>query len=162
MDKMRPETNCGAGPEQRSLRIWRGGSRWHRAVWLVTIALICLVISLFYLFSYQQMGEIYESETRVTIVELKKIFLKNTVDNLIVGLEATRQMEAERHQHVVDKRYESCLDGSLSCDEWIESLIEDIRPAGDGLQWSALIWREDGALLQDSLGVFEGGYQRCD
>ncbi|HOR13778.1 MAG TPA: hypothetical protein PKX46_07610, partial [Clostridia bacterium] len=61
-------------------------SRLFKAASAALILGACLTIGYFYLSSHKLVREIYEAETRSTIVEFKKNFLKNTVDNFISQL----------------------------------------------------------------------------
>ena len=104
--------------QKNPTHLWLTDSHRYRIVSIAIITLICIVISLFYLFFYLQIGEIYTNETRFSIVELKKAFLKNTVDNLIQEIETTSSIEAERYKDMVEQRYEVYSPRSLVCDDF--------------------------------------------
>lgn len=66
-------------------------TRRYRAISLIMILASCLVTISFYISTLGDVGKIYEDNTQSTIYNLKKSFLKDTVDNQINRIEEHRQ-----------------------------------------------------------------------
>lgn len=77
----------------------------HRILSAALVVATCSVISYFYMASYGRVAEAYREETQSTITNLKKSFLKNTVDNLILEIESDRKAESARLKRLIDLRY---------------------------------------------------------
>jgi len=73
--------------EKTFLQIMLAYESLHKTVSVALIVMLCTIISYLYLSSTNKIGEIYQNETKATVVELKKVFLKSTIDNLIQELE---------------------------------------------------------------------------
>ncbi len=155
MSKIKSNMKYEKSYQQNPTHLWLTDSHRYRIVSIAIITLICIVISLFYLFFYLQIGEIYTNETRSSIVELKKTFLKNTVDNLIQELETARSIEANHYKDVVDQRYEVYSARSLVCDDYMQNIITDFRQGSHVPKWTAFVWEDSDTILYDPAGYFE-------
>ncbi len=155
MSKIKLNMKYEKSYQKNPTHLWLTDSHRYRIVSIAIITLICIVISLFYLFFYLQIGEIYTNETRFSIVELKKAFLKNTVDNLIQEIETTRSIEAERYKDMVEQRYEVYSARSLVCDDFIQNIITDFHQGSRVPKWTAFVWEDSGTILYDPAGYFK-------
>lgn len=109
------------------------------------ILIVCLLISIFYSYSFNVVGNIYQDETQNTIINIKKSFLKNTVDNLIMEIELIQNNEAETYKKYVIRRYETLiLENHLTDNEFVEYFIErfnlDINKDSYLDYWTVLLW----------------------
>ena len=75
-----------------------------RILSVILITLMCSAISYFYLVSHNAFGKIYQEETRNTIIEIKKTFLKDTINNLFVEIDVERELEYERYKYFTKQR----------------------------------------------------------
>ena len=128
---------------------------FHRIMTSLLIVLICIVISLFYFISYDKVGRIYQEETRDAIVNLKRTFLQNTVNNLIEEIDVARSLEAEQYKQNVDRRYDTLsMEYSLSDEEFLSycksRFSADYGKNGDLGYWTIFIWNNSSnAILYD-------------
>ena len=60
---------------------------------IISVVIICVLVVLLHLSSHDRTQEIYLSQTRELIVELKKDFLKDTVNNLISEIEVKKRSQ---------------------------------------------------------------------
>ncbi len=133
----------------------------HRIATAALIVVICSLISHFYLISNNNIEEIYQDETKNAIIELKKSFLKNTVDNLILEIETSRKMEAERYKRIVDRRYETLdsekyLTENEFADYFITRFSSDSDREGDLNYWTVFLWNNiSNTVLYDPDGLFD-------
>lgn len=133
----------------------------HRTTTAALIVVICLVISYFYVVSHNSIGDIYQDETQNTIIDLKKSFLKNTVDNLVHEIDVIRKIEAERYKRVVDLRYEALEhENYVTEDAFIGYLVSrfsfDSGKEGDPDYWTVFLWdNSSNTVLYDPDGLFD-------
>ena len=81
---------------------------FNRRYWLfslIMIAIICVFVAVFYLTTAREVASIYEKNTQATIEQLKKSFLKETVDNQIRRIEQRRIDYIGRHKQLVERFY---------------------------------------------------------
>lgn len=132
----------------------------YRITIVALIVIICGVIGHFHFASLSKIGDIYQSEIEKTIINIKKSFLKNTVDNLIHEIETARNAEVEYYKRIVNRRYDALTyDTHLSDDEFIDYFIRRFRFDPDidiGFDyWTVLLWnRTDNTVLYDPAQVF--------
>lgn len=132
-------------------------TKWNRIATYIIFAVICVIISYFYFLSYHEVRKIYEIGTYNTVVNIKKSFLKNTVDNLIFELEADRATEMARYQGITDRRYEKLiLEPYASEKEFQDYFINRFELDANQLNfWTVLLWDEkSGAVIYDPKGLF--------
>ena len=65
----------------------------YRIITIISVVIICVLVVLLHLSSHDRTQEIYLSQTRELIVELKKDFLKDTVNNLISEIEVKKRSQ---------------------------------------------------------------------
>ncbi len=130
-------------------------TRRYRAISLIMILASCLVTISFYISTLGDVGKIYEDNTQSTIYNLKKSFLKDTVDNQINRIEEHRQQGiALAHSAIdhigshVDMLAQSAGEGFPAM---VESLITNASYEGtvDLAIWDV----SSGRILYDSAAV---------
>jgi diguanylate cyclase (GGDEF)-like protein len=131
-------------------------------VGVVTLSIIIgLAIVFFNFLSYQKIGDIYHSEIEKTILNIKKSFLKNTVDNLVHEIDLARQAETEYYARIVNRRYDALTyDTHLSDEEFVNFFVRRFVFDPDidlGLDfWTVFLWsKPDNTVVYDPLGAYE-------
>lgn len=114
-------------------------------VTLLIIFAICISISIFYLYAFNMIGKIYQEETQNAIIDIKKSYLKSTVNNLIYEIELTRKSEAELYKKYIVRRYETLiLESHLSDKEFVDYFIErfnlDFNKDSYLDYWTIFLW----------------------
>ena len=115
-----------------------------RILSVILITLMCSAISYFYLVSHNAFGKIYQEETRNTIIEIKKTFLKDTINNLFVEIDVERELEYDRYKYFTKQRGISLDFASEDDDEFIKFFTNrfdtDIKNLGKDNYWTILFW----------------------
>ena len=125
------------------------------------IIVICFFISYFYIVSHSALGKIYQEETRDTIVDIKKTFLKDTIDNLFTEIDIERESEYRKYKDIVEQRGISLDLASEDDQEFIMFLKNrfdmDINTLGKGNNyWTVLFWdNQSKEIIYDPLNEFE-------
>ena len=125
------------------------------------IIIICFFISYFYIVSHSALGKIYQEETRDTIVDIKKTFLKDTIDNLFTEIDIERESEYRKYKDIVEQRGISLDLASEDDQEFIMFLKNrfdmDINTLGKGNNyWTVLFWdNQSKEIIYDPLNEFE-------
>ena len=140
------------------VRAWLTGNHRHKTIFAALIAVLCAFTSYFYLMTSDNINEIYASETRSAVLNMKKAFLKDTVDNLIREIETDRIMETEHYKNMVDQRYQVYQTSRLDRNNFVQSLIADFQqnPGQESSEpkWTAIMWEDDGEVLYDPDNLF--------
>ncbi len=128
---------------------------------ILMISVISILISILYLYSANKIGKIYQDETKHTIMNIKKSFIKNTVDNLIFEIELSRKNESELYEKYVDRRYETLiLQTHLNEEEFIDYFIDrfnmDINKDTYLDYWTIFLWDNvNNTLIYDPENIVE-------
>ena len=85
----------------------------YTAITIIIIGIICSATIFFFLFSLAEVGNIYIGKTEETILELKKDFIKDTVNNLIAEIDNQQIIKA----HLMEN-------AAVSATDVIESQME--------------------------------------
>lgn len=133
-----------------------------RVVTLVLIIIICTAISYFYLAQYNEVSNIHEEETKNTIINIKKIFLKNTIDNLVADIEWQRENAIKQYSITIDTIYEILANKKDLTDEefsdyFIKSLNADFNDEYTSKYLTIILWNKStGRVLYDPEYLFHG------
>lgn len=125
----------------------------HGVLTAALVAVICIAITFFYLTSYYKIGDIYQTETEAIVVDLKKAFLKSTIDNLFYEIDLDRRLEDQRYGEIVDCRYDLLSRQEYADEkEFGQNLTakfhSDFQEGDD--YWSVLLWdNKSGGVLYD-------------
>ena len=112
---------------------------------LILIALcICIFTSSFFLFSIDKVNDIYVAQAKNDITDLKKSFLKNTVNNLIQEIDVEREIETNLYEKIVRKQ-EAIIENraGLSEEEYEKYLVQYFANDKDIDFWNLMIWDQD-------------------
>lgn len=95
----------------------------------------------YYLFSIQKVSTIYIDKTQDTILQMKKDFIKDTVNNLLTEIDTERKAKAEYFDHMIEKtsaiiHLKMPKDQKSFCDFIINFFLKD----SDFELWTVLIW----------------------
>lgn len=132
----------------------------YRGVTAVFVIVICLLISIYYLYTYKKIVEIYQEETKNSILSIKKSLLKNTVDNLIFEIELDRKNETEFYKKYINRRYDTLsMEASLSDEEFVDYFVTrftiDFDKDSYLNHWTIFLWNNsNNEILSDPENVF--------
>lgn len=74
----------------------------YRVFIFIKILIMGIIISMIYLYAMKNMGAIYEQYAKESIIDLKKSFLKDNVNNLISSINHMRKEESEYHKNLTE------------------------------------------------------------
>lgn len=112
------------------------------SIFVVTfIIIICTVVSYFFVISINKVSEVYITKTQESIYSLKKIFLKDTVDNLIREIDIERESTANDIRLIVDNMY-SIIKLELKNTEYSleERILSHFKYNNNTDYWTVLLW----------------------
>lgn len=129
----------------------------YRITTVIIVVVICIVVICSYLLSYEKIGNIYSEQTREVIFDLRKSFLKDTVNNLIYEIEAKRETKAEHYKRIVDRRQKILEEKVyLSDDEFVEFFINQCTNESNPDLWTAFIWNnKDNKAVYDPKNLYK-------
>lgn len=119
----------------------------------VAAIIICLVVIYLHLLSYDKTKGIFLEQTKNIVVDMKKDFLKDTVDNVFLELDMLRETKYEsyrRNTEVRKRRIEEEL--YLPEEEFIGFFIDRFNEDISSHLWTPFLWnKETGEVLYDPL-----------
>lgn len=114
----------------------------------ISTLIVSLIIGVMVLYlnfvSHDKTQEIYLAQTKSIVIDLKKDFLKDTIENVILEIDTLRKTKYENYQKNADsrlRRFEEELD--LSDEEFIELFISRFENDPNPIMWTALLWNEE-------------------
>ena len=115
----------------------------YRFYTLALMVMICVTIGLTFMMSASRLEDIYKEQTLQSIQETKKAFLKDTVNNLIVDINALRLDRTEHYAGLVNEtsaRFERMED--VTEEMFISIVTEYFDEQRDATPWTAIIWNQ--------------------
>ena len=105
------------------------------------ISIICTVMACFYLLSIDKVGDIYVEKSEEAIYNIKKDFLKDTVNNLISEIELRRAAKASYVETFVSRTAEIInMKKDLSDREFNDFFIQFFRDNPDYSYMTVIVW----------------------
>lgn len=113
--------------------------------------MICLIVIYIHLLSYDKTKDIFLVQTKNIVIDMKKDFLKDTIDNVFLEIDMLRESRYESYKRNTDVRKRR-IEEELNLSEedftrfFIERFNEDIN---SGL-WTPFLWnKQTGEVLYD-------------
>lgn len=158
-NKEKYNKNCQNKYGESSLQRVLTNKDIYRAIIIALIIAFLAAVSYLFILSTSEVGEIYQGETKTTIIILKKMFLENTIDNLIQELETERKIQIEHYRDVIDQRYDSFSKRNFSDDSFVLEITTDLGmnslQQSTKAKWIVFIWQDDNEILYDSANLFK-------
>ncbi len=96
-------------------------NRNYNLLILSVIIFMCLIIGSTYILTIHEIEGIYKEAGQEGLLDIKKVYLKDTVDNLIIRMDALKQHEFKNYEKVVNE-VESYISQIQSSDNFISLL----------------------------------------
>lgn len=134
----------------------------HTIASAIMIAAICTVTSVFFWISYQRINMVYQEETQVTVTDIKKMFLKDTVNNIIQEIAADRVNEWKHYKKIIDLRYQTLsYEQNLPEKEYRDYFTRwfgyDYSEDINNNEWTVFLWNDSSKkVLYDPAGLVKG------
>lgn len=123
-----------------------------RIITFLVAIIISLSIIYIHLLSHHRAQEVYIEQTEKIIIDMKKDFLKDTVDNLCIEIDKLRETKRLSYKKNIEyrlSRIEEELD--KTDDEFIKFFINKFEDDSNSNMWTALLYNNaTGEILYDS------------
>jgi len=107
----------------------------------IVSAIICCVVVYYYLFSLQEISGLYTERSKSIILNLKKDFLKSTVNNLITQINTSQNTKKEYMRSMVANTSAILsLEQGLSDDEFSDFFLDFFKNNEDYVDWTIILW----------------------
>ncbi len=111
---------------------------------LIVVFGICLSVIYLHLLSHNKTQEIYLAQTEKTIIELKKDFIKDTVNNMFLEIDSLRETKYsnyEKNTQSRQKRFQREFD--LTDEEFIAYFIDTFEGELNSNIWTGFLWNSE-------------------
>ena len=124
----------------------------YKIITFAAAILICLIVIYLNLSSHDKTQEIYLEQTEETIIYLKKDFLKDTVDNIILELDRLRETKNKSYEKNTTVRFEAFQEELKLSDKEFEQFYADkFEKDLDSQIYTSFLWDvETGEILYNS------------
>lgn len=108
----------------------------------ITIVLaIFLIITSFYVVSFQKIKNIYNSQTEKTILDIKRTFISDTINNLIYEISIEESSNLSLYNNLLNRRYSLIDDyNKLPYLDYIESIKYLFENSSDYNFWTIVLY----------------------
>jgi len=127
----------------------------YKIITFIVSTIICLIVIYLHLLSHQKAQKIYLQQTEKVIIDLKKDFLKDTVENIFSEINSLRKTKYNNYKKNINARLRRFQEELHSTDEEFVNFFrdrfkEDLNPT----MWTALLWdNETGEILYSTPGL---------
>lgn len=127
----------------------------YRIVTFIAASIICLVVIYLHLLSHERTRMIYLEQTEKTIIDLKKTYLKDTVNNIFLEIDNLRDAKYSAYKRNIDARQRRFQEESnLTDEEFIEFFTDRFNDDTYPAMWTAFLWdNRTGEILYNSSEV---------
>ena len=115
----------------------------YRIIALVTATIICLIVIFLNLLSHKETNNIYLKQTEKNIVDLKKDFIKDTVNNIFKEIDMLRETKYNNYKKNTEVRLRSIQEEfALSEEDFAIFFIDKFTNDVNSKMWTAFLWDE--------------------
>ena len=129
----------------------------YRIITFTTAAMICILVIYLNLLSHKETNQIYVEQTKENIINLKKDFLKDTVNNIYEEIDRLRETKKNNYKRNTEVREKSIIEEyDLSEEAFVVFFINKFKQDEKSKLWTAVLWNETtGEILYNSstLGI---------
>lgn len=136
----------------------------YRMIIAVISGLMILAMIVMNDVSHKKTQEIFVDQMEEMAINMKKDYLKDTVNNLIIEVERLKENKTRIFQFNTEQRLQRFLDeGRLSEEAFADFYIDRFEEENDHALWSAVLYREDtGEILYENLPEDDKGSSILD
>ena len=123
-----------------------------RVITFMIAATISLLVLSLHLFSHKKTQKIYLEQTEKIIINMKKDFIKDIVNNVVVEIDKLKEAKYASYKNNTERRLIRLQDESdLTDKEFISFFIDKFKNDPNSNMWTALLWNnKTGEILYDS------------
>lgn len=108
---------------------------------LTIIVIACLIIGCYFSYSHKKISSIYSLQTENAIIDLKKNFIKDTVNNIIIEIESARNISINQCKKVAEEKlFTFSSKNDLSEAEFTNFLVSDFKSYIVQNYWTVFLW----------------------
>lgn len=130
----------------------------YKLITFMIATIICLIVVYLHLLSHEKTQKIYLEQTEKVIIELKKVFLQDTVNNILLEIDRLRESKYNTYKRNTEsklKRFQDEID--LSEEEFKKFFIDKFKDDLNTCMWTVFLWNnETGEILYDPLNIYTG------
>nr|WP_300003588.1 sensor domain-containing diguanylate cyclase [Tissierella sp.] len=133
----------------------------HKITTIVVASTICLIVIYLHLLSHDKTQQIYLNQTEKIIIDLKKDFLKDTVNNVLSEIDKLRETKYYNYNKNTESRLRRFEEGSALSDQkfvkyFIDTFENDLNPK----MWNAFLWNnKTGEILYTRSDINSGSIE---
>lgn len=119
---------------------------------LLAATFICLIIIYLNLFFHKKTQKIYLEYTEKTIIDLKKDFIKDTVNNMFLEIDGFRERKSNTYmKYTVERLRWLQKELHLHEEDFAKFVIDKFKEDANSKMWTAIIWdNSTGEILYNS------------
>lgn len=124
----------------------------YKIITFIVSSIICLIVIYIHLLSHDKTQKIYLRQTEKTIINLKKDFLKDTVNNVFLEIDGLRETKYDHYNKNIEFRLRQIQEELyLTDEEFIKNFINRFNEDLDPKMWMAFLWNnKTGEILYDN------------
>ena len=123
-----------------------------RVITFIIAATISLLVLSLHLFSHKKTQKIYLEQTEKVIINMKKDFIKDIVNNVVIEIDKSKKAKYSSYKKNTEYRLSRLEEElELSDKEFISFFIDKFESDQNSKMWTALLWNnKTGEILYDS------------
>ncbi len=127
----------------------------YRFSTFIAAIIICLIVIYLHLMSHNKTQAIYLEQTEQTILNLKKDYLKDTVNNIFLEIDSLREVKYNNYEKNIYARLSRLNEELEESDEaFITYFVNRFREDTNKDMWTALLWDDaTKEIYYDSTGI---------
>lgn len=124
----------------------------YKIITFTVSAIICLIVIYLNILSHEKTQKIYLEQTEKIMIDLKKDFLKDTVNNVILEIDKLRESKSISYKKNTESRLRRFQDElNLTDEEFIKFFTNRFNDDLNSKMWTAFLWdNKTGKVLYDS------------
>ena len=113
----------------------------YKITTIIVSSIICLIVIYLHLLSHDKTQEIYLQQTEKIIIDLRKDFLKDTVDNVFLEIDSLRESKRKSYKKNMEARLRRINEELNTTDEeFIDFFILKFMEDSNSKMWTAYLW----------------------
>ena len=73
-----------------------------RTIIVLIMLIICFSITIIYIYNIENVGDVYKKYAKGSIIDIKKSFLKDNVNNVISDIEKKQELESQYYKKMTE------------------------------------------------------------
>lgn len=128
----------------------------YRTITFIAASMICIAVICLNLLFHNKTQTIYFEQTEIMIMDLKKDFLKDTINNIFYEIDALREVKYLNYKKNIEARFKRIKEEyGLTDDEFVKFYIDRFTDKSNPDLWTTLLWNDEtGDVLFDTSDLY--------